>query len=78
MSEKPSLVGKNLPGSEEYKAEMAKHAAFSQKLGEDLVKALNAHTKEHGYDYVANTTPVDPARLAAALAADPDANEDSE
>jgi hypothetical protein len=56
---------------------MAKHAAFSRKLGEDLVKALNAHTKEHGYDYVANTTPVDPARLAAALAAD-HSDEDSE
>jgi hypothetical protein len=61
------------PGSDEYKADIAAHAAWSQKLAEDLVTALNAHTKEHGSDIVANTTPLTPAEqqeLAAMLAAD--------
>jgi len=59
-----------LPGSDEEKAALEAHAQRSQKLGEDLVAALNAYTKEHGTDYVPNTDPVDPEELAAMLAAD--------
>jgi hypothetical protein len=74
MSDPKILTGgAPLPGSDEYKADIAAHAAWSQKLAEDLVAALNAHTKEHGSDIIANTTPMTPkekAELAAMLAAD--------
>jgi hypothetical protein len=74
MSDPKILTGGTpLPGSDEYKADIAAHVAWSQKLAEDLVTALNAHTKEHGSDIVANTTPLTPAEqqeLEAMLAAD--------
>jgi hypothetical protein len=62
--------GAPLAGSDEYEAHIAAHKAWSQKLAEDLVAALNKHTKEHGYDNVPDLTPVDPVQLAAMLAAD--------
>jgi hypothetical protein len=60
-------------GSDQEKADIAAHADWSQKLAEDLVAALNKHTKEHGSDIIANTTPLTPkekAELAAMLEAD--------
>ena len=64
------LVGRYIPGSDEDKAQIAEHKKRNEKLGEDLVAALNAYTKEHGHDFPVNTDPVDKAKLAAALAAD--------
>jgi hypothetical protein len=71
MSNRTILTGDApLSGSDEEKARNEAFTAWHQKLGEDLVKALNAHTKEHGSDNVPNLKPVDPAELAAALEAD--------
>ena len=74
MSNTKSLTARApLPGSDEYQARIEAHKAWSQQLAEDLVTALNAHTKEHGSDIVANTTPltsVEQQELEAMLAAD--------
>jgi hypothetical protein len=74
MSDQKILTGgAPRPGSDQENASIAAHVAWSQQLAEDLVTALNAHTKEHGSDIVANTTPltsVEQQELEAMLAAD--------